>query len=67
MSWTTFISNLNEIMTSLWSWADIVTENLTNNKIVVVVVFSFLAWFIFEKILDLIDAIKGGRPNEDDN
>ncbi len=67
MSWTTFISNLNEIMTSLWSWADIVTENLTNNKIVVVVVFSFLAWFIFEKILDLIDAIKGGRPNEDDD
>ena len=67
MSWTTFISNLNEIMTSLWSWADIVTENLTNNKIVVVVVFCFLAWFIFEKILDLIDAIKGGRPNEDDD
>ncbi|MDD3939884.1 MAG: hypothetical protein PHF49_04560 [Patescibacteria group bacterium] len=67
MSWTTFISNLNEIMTSLWNWADIVTENLTNNKIVVVVVFSFLAWFIFEKILDLIDAIKGGRPNEDDD
>jgi Flp pilus assembly protein protease CpaA len=67
MTWDSLISNLNLVMTSLWSWINTVTESLISNKIVVVVIFSFLVWFMFEKIFDLIESIKGGKLNEEDS